>query len=80
VEACAKVRQRLRCEESGTERAIQTPRFRALNVGGEIRWMRNAGLRRDAMGSQVVDALDAQVINENGNEARLRIKLVSRIE
>jgi hypothetical protein len=78
VEACAKVRQRLRCEESGTERAIQKPRFRALN--GEIRWMRNAGLRRDAMGSQVVDALDAQVINENGNEARLRIKLVSRIE
>jgi hypothetical protein len=33
-----------------------------------IRWDENAGLRRDAIGSQVIDALEAQEIKETGNE------------
>jgi len=32
------------------------------------RWDENAGLRRDAIGSQVIDALEAQEIKETGNE------------
>jgi len=34
----------------------------------EIRWDENAGLRRDAIRSQVIDALEAQEIKETGNE------------
>ena len=34
----------------------------------EIRWDEKAGLRRDAVGSQVIDALEAQEIKETGNE------------
>ncbi|MGA8733971.1 MAG: hypothetical protein WB558_08625 [Terriglobales bacterium] len=34
----------------------------------EIRWDEKAGLRRDAIGSQVIDALEAQEIKETGNE------------
>ena len=30
----------------------------------EIRWDENAGLREDAVGSQVIDALEAQEIKE----------------
>jgi hypothetical protein len=33
-----------------------------------IRWDENAGLRRDAVRSQVIDALEAQKIKETGNE------------
>jgi len=33
-----------------------------------IRWDENAGLRRDAIRSQVIDALKAQEIKETGNE------------
>src|ERR1035438_2558945 len=33
-----------------------------------IRWDEKAGLRRDAVGSQVIDALAAQEIKETGNE------------
>jgi hypothetical protein len=33
-----------------------------------IRWDEKAGLRRDAIGSQVIDALEAQEIKEIGNE------------
>jgi hypothetical protein len=33
-----------------------------------IRWDENAGLRRDAIRSQVIDALEAQEIKETGNE------------
>jgi hypothetical protein len=33
-----------------------------------IRWDEKAGLRRDAVGSQVIDALEAQEIKETGNE------------
>jgi hypothetical protein len=34
----------------------------------EIRWDEKAGLRRDAVGSQVIDVLEAQEIKETGNE------------
>ena len=34
----------------------------------EIRWDEKAGLRRDAISSQVIDALEAQEIKETGNE------------
>jgi hypothetical protein len=37
-------------------------------VVDEIRWDENAGLRRDAIRSQVIDALEAQEIKETGNE------------
>jgi hypothetical protein len=33
-----------------------------------IRWDEKAGLRRDAVGSQVIDVLKAQEIKETGNE------------
>jgi hypothetical protein len=33
-----------------------------------IRWDEKTGLRRDAVGSQVIDALEAQEIKETGNE------------
>jgi hypothetical protein len=32
------------------------------------RWDEKAGLRRDAIGSQVIDVLKAQEIKETGNE------------
>ena len=32
------------------------------------RWDEKAGLRRDAVGSQVINALEAQKIKETGNE------------
>jgi hypothetical protein len=38
------------------------------NVTDEIRWDEKAGLRRDAVRSQVIDALEAQEIKETGNE------------
>jgi len=34
----------------------------------EIRWDEKAGLRLDAVGSQVIDVLEAQEIKETGNE------------
>jgi len=34
----------------------------------EIRWDEKAGVRRDAVRSQVIDALEAQKIKETGNE------------
>ena len=34
----------------------------------EIRWDEKAGLRRDAVRSQVIDVLEAQEIKETGNE------------
>jgi hypothetical protein len=34
----------------------------------ETRWDEKAGLRRDAIRSQVIDALEAQEIKETGNE------------
>jgi hypothetical protein len=37
-------------------------------INGDNRWDEKAGLRRDAVGSQVIDALEAQEIKETGNE------------
>ena len=42
--------------------------FLILRVAGVIRWDENAGLRRDAVRSQVIDVLEAQEIKETGNE------------
>jgi hypothetical protein len=39
-----------------------------VNITVETRWDENAGLRRDAIRSQVIDALEAQEIKETGNE------------
>jgi hypothetical protein len=39
-----------------------------LPIVAENRWDEKAGLRRDAVGSQVIDALEAQEIKETGNE------------
>jgi len=41
------------------------PPSRIIDV---IRWDEKAGLRRDAIRSQVIDALEAQEIKETGNE------------
>jgi len=41
--------------------------FKCLIVG-KIRWDEKAGLRRDAVRSQVIDVLEAQEIKETGNE------------
>jgi len=37
-------------------------------ITGETRWDEKAGLRRDAVRSQVIDVLEAQEIKETGNE------------
>ena len=37
-------------------------------IADETRWDEKAGLRRDAVRSQVIDALEAQEIKETGNE------------
>ena len=42
------------------------PSGESTTVGN--RWDEKAGLRRDAVGSQVIDALEAQEIKETGNE------------
>jgi hypothetical protein len=47
------------------------PDAKALRLPGTTgvnRWDENAGLRRDAIRSQVIDALEAQEIKETGNE------------
>jgi len=40
----------------------------AIRVTDENRWDEKAGLRRDAVRSQVIDVLEAQEIKETGNE------------
>jgi hypothetical protein len=37
-------------------------------IAVETRWDEKAGLRRDAVRSQVIDVLEAQEIKETGNE------------
>ena len=44
------------------------PMQSTMVVNDVIRWDEKAGLRRDAIGSQVIDALEAQEIKETGNE------------
>jgi hypothetical protein len=42
--------------------------YQLTSVTNVNRWDEKAGLRRDAVGSQVIDALEAQKIKETGNE------------
>ena len=39
-----------------------------FQIGVANRWDEKAGLRRDAVRSQVIDVLEAQEIKETGNE------------
>jgi hypothetical protein len=59
--AAAKLKARLM-------REAWRPDFLSKVVVDEIRWDEKAGLRRDAVRSQVIDALEAQEIKETGNE------------
>jgi hypothetical protein len=43
-------------------------RIQQAGVSDENRWDEKAGLRRDAVRSQVIDVLEAQEIKETGNE------------
>jgi hypothetical protein len=45
--------------------------FIFLRITVVNRWDEKAGLRRDAVGSQVIDALEAQEIKETGNGKNL---------
>jgi hypothetical protein len=47
-------------------RSSNKPRLNALR--SVDRWDEKAGLRRDAVRSQVIDVLEAQEIKETGNE------------
>jgi hypothetical protein len=51
-----------------TRRFASRGRQAEERVTVEIRWDEKAGLRRDAIRSQVIDALEAQEIKETGNE------------
>ena len=42
--------------------------YHILRVADVNRWDEKAGVRRDAVRSQVIDALEAQKIKETGNE------------
>jgi hypothetical protein len=42
--------------------------WHGVSIVDEIRWYEKAGLRRDAVRSQVIDVLEAQEIKETGNE------------
>jgi hypothetical protein len=55
--------------DSRTERSLGLrPSNRYAEITLVIRWDEKAGLRRDAVRSQVIDALEAQEIKETGNE------------
>jgi hypothetical protein len=54
--------------DAPVERQHSNPKPMRLWPNDEIRWDENAGLRRDAIRSQVIDALEAQEIKETGNE------------
>jgi len=47
---------------------VTTQPIEPTGTSDENRWDENAGLRRDAIRSQVIDALEAQEIKETGNE------------
>ena len=49
--------------ERATIRSMSSEGMTVVN-----RWDEKAGLRRDAVGSQVIDVLEAQEIKETGNE------------
>jgi hypothetical protein len=56
----------LKIETSGTPLASAGDLRRDNTVAN--RWYEKAGLRRDALSSQVIDALKAQEIKETGSE------------
>ena len=59
----------MRSDETIVSAHCETTKYSAgLAEIVEIRWDEKAGLRRDAVGSQVIDALEAQEIKETGNE------------
>jgi hypothetical protein len=49
-------------------RAHAATLVRVWIVAGVNRWYEKAGLRRDAIRSQIIDVLEAQEIKETGNE------------
>ena len=49
-------------------RSENGPDLSLIPMVAEIRWDEKAGLRRDAVGSQVIDVLEAQEIKETGHE------------
>jgi hypothetical protein len=48
--------------------SVRREALRLTGITVATRWDENAGLRRDAIRSQVIDALEAQEIKETGNE------------
>jgi hypothetical protein len=50
------------------DRIYDGSRLAANRITVEIRWDEKAGLRRDAVRSQVINVLEAQAIKETGNE------------
>jgi hypothetical protein len=58
------------CLTTGKSNSTPNP-SRLPSFSGTVdvtRWDEKAGLRRDAVGSQVIDVLEAQEIKETGNE------------
>ena len=60
--------------------AQQQPRISGDEIAVVTRWDEKAGLRRDAVRSQVIDALEAQDKKETGNEARVAPQRRGRAE
>jgi len=57
------------CNRDVTSRhTVRRKTVKPTGITAVIRWDENAGLRRDAIRSQVIDALEAQEIKETGNE------------
>jgi hypothetical protein len=62
-----------RASRRGGRRSVVVPYARgrttsSTGIVDEIRWDEKAGLGRDAVGSQIIDALEAQEIKETGDE------------
>ena len=49
-------------------RRLDTTEYVVARLAVDNRWDEKAGLRRDAVRSQVIDVLEAQEIKETGNE------------
>jgi hypothetical protein len=56
------------CRFCATKALHRRDTDRVFVIVDVIRWDEKAGLRRDAIRSQVIDALEAQEIKETGNE------------
>ena len=68
VGAGTSIRLRLASETSQEMWSTSSRLPSILGIVDETRWDEKAGLRRDAVRSQVIDALEAQEIKETGNE------------